>query len=127
MSVGQVVIDLQHKQLFNQINVLLSTIINKLEPKTVDDTVAFLGQYINGHLRYEEEYMLKNNYPDFDTHKSFHEDFINNYKKVREDRAGGVPIETIAWDIEKYLGNWFIHHIGEADKKYAEYIKNLSK
>lgn len=125
MSVNQTIIDFQHRQLFNQINILLSAIVNRLEPKVVDEAITFLGQYIDGHLKYEEEYMKENNYPELALHQAEHQDFIKNYKKFRGQKNDQVSIEILAQEIEQYLGNWLINHIGQTDKKYAEYIEKM--
>lgn len=45
---------MQHRQLLNQINVLLSAIVNGIEENVVNEAVIFLGQYIDGHIKYEE-------------------------------------------------------------------------
>lgn len=123
LSVNQIDIDLQHKRLFNQINVLLSSIVNYLDPKIVDDAIAFLGDYIDSHLKFEEQYMQDNGYPDLEAHKISHQDFIDNYHQVKEKRESGAPVQVLATDIEQYLGNWLTNHIAHVDKKYAQYIK----
>ena len=127
LSVNQPEIDRQHKQLFNQINILLSAIIIQVDEETVDDAISFLGKYINNHLTYEEDYMAKNGYPDLEQHKLSHQDFVNNYKIVGEKRRAGAPVESLALQIEQYLGNWLIEHIGQADQKFAEYIERKTE
>jgi hemerythrin len=123
MSVNQTEIDAQHKELFNQMNILMSAIINHMELGVTENAMKFLGNYIEGHLKYEEEYMSKNGYPDLDQHKVEHKDFIDNYEKLKEKRIYDVPVDEIVSEIEIFLGNWLIKHIGHSDQKYATYIK----
>lgn len=123
LSVNETDIDSQHKELLNQMNVLMSAIINHMELDVIENAMKFLGVYIEGHLKYEEEYMLKNGYPDLDKHKVEHKDFINNYLKLKSKRLYDVPVNEIASEIEIFLGNWLITHIGHTDQKYAAYIK----
>lgn len=123
MSVNETNIDSQHKELLNQMNILMSAIINRMEINVTENAMKFLGQYIEGHLKYEEEYMLKNNYPDLDKHKLEHKDFIDNFLKLKSKRLYDVPVNDIVSEIEIFLGNWLITHIGHTDQKYASYIK----
>ena len=122
MSVNEIKIDFQHRQLLNQVNIVLSELINRIEPAAVKRAVDFLSEYINSHLKYEEEYMLANSYPDLPIHRSAHQDFITHYEEFKNRFEGGANPNELAMEIEQYIGNWWIHHIGEIDKKYAEYI-----
>lgn len=123
MSVNEAEIDSQHKELFNQMNILMSAIINHMELNVIENAMKFLGEYIEGHLKYEEEYMSENGYPELDKHKTEHKDFINNYLKLKSKRLYDVPVNEIVSEIEIFLGNWLIMHIGHSDQKYATYIK----
>jgi hemerythrin len=127
MSVNEVKIDLQHKQLLNQVNVVLSELLNKLDNDTVKKAVDFLSNYIETHLKFEEEYMVANSYPNFDMHKQAHTDFIVHYEEFKKRFEGGADQNELALEIEQYIGNWWVHHIGEVDHKYAEYIASIGK
>jgi hemerythrin len=123
MSVNEAKIDAQHKELFNQMNILMSAIVNHMELGVTENAMDFLGKYIESHLKYEEEYMSENNYPELDKHKVEHKDFIDNYLKLKAKRLYDVPVNEIVSEIEMFLGNWLIAHIGHTDQKYAVYIK----
>lgn len=122
MSVNEIKIDLQHRQLLNQVNVVLSELVNIIEPESVKKAVDFLSSYTETHLKYEEEYMLANSYPEYEQHKMAHVDFVNHYNEFKKKFEGGANPNELALEIEQYIGNWWLHHIGEVDKKYAEYI-----
>ena len=123
MSVNDDIIDSQHKQLLNQINILLDVIFNEKDISVIKETVMFLDQYISGHLKYEEEYMTKHMYPEFSEHKKVHENFNEKYAEFKTRLETSGPTKEIFSEVETFLGNWWIHHIGHEDKKYAQFIK----
>ena len=124
ISVGDAKIDGQHQRLLGQVNTLLSYVVSEKNDAIVIDAVSFLDKYINDHLAYEEQYMTEHKYPDIENHIKYHKDFIEHYKNFKERLNAGVSRESLALDIEQYIGNWWLIHIGVEDKKYAEFIKN---
>ena len=123
ISVGDATIDGQHQRLLGQVNTLLSYVVSEKNDAIVDEAVAFLDEYINNHLAYEEKYMTEHKYPDIENHIKYHKNFIENYKNFKEKLNAGVSRESLALDIEQYIGNWWLQHIGFEDKKYALFIK----
>src|ERR1035437_3012954 len=123
ISVEDMKIDAQHQRLLGEVNNLLSYVVSGKDEKIVDDSVAFLDEYITDHLAYEEEYMAKHKYPDIEKHIEYHKDFIVRYELFKHKLNDGVSRESLVLEIEQYIGNWWLNHIGIADKKYAEYIK----
>jgi hemerythrin len=123
ISVNDNIIDGQHQRLLGQVNTLLSYIISEKNDAIVIDSVTFLDQYINEHFAYEEEYMREHKYPEIENHIKYHKNFIEHYKKFKEKLLSGVSRESLALEIEQYIGNWWLTHIGVEDHKYAEFIK----
>ena len=65
ISVGNEKIDAQHKKLLTHINKIMDAVVYGVDSKEVKEkTVEFLGEYVQKHFSYEEEYMKENNYPD---------------------------------------------------------------
>jgi hemerythrin-like metal-binding protein len=122
ISVGDKIIDTQHQKLLGEVNTLLSYIVAERDDQMISDAVAFLDRYISDHLSYEEKYMEEHNYPDIEAHKKLHKDFIEHYKFFHKQLDAGVSRETLATEIEQYIGNWWLDHIGKEDHKYAIYI-----
>ena len=82
LSVGDEVIDSQHKRLLIQINKILDAVAFGVDSKEVhDNMIPFLDEYIKEHFCYEEEYMKQMNYPNIKRHKREHHNFIKNYIK----------------------------------------------
>ncbi len=123
ISVGDEKIDGQHQRLLGQVNTLLSYIVSEKNDAIVIDAVSFLDKYISEHLAYEEQYMTEHKYPDIENHIKYHKDFIEHYKTFKERLNAGVSRENLALEIEQYIGNWWLDHIGKEDRKYAEFVK----
>ena len=124
ISVHDNTLDGQHQKLLGQVNTLLSYIVAEKDPVVVNDAVLFLDKYIDEHFSYEEKYMMEHNYPQIDEHIKLHKDFIEKYKVFKEKLVAGVSKDTLALEIEQYIGNWWLTHIGMEDKKYADFIEN---
>lgn len=124
MSVGDDVLDAQHKRLLSQINKVLDAIVFGVEAKDVQDNmISFLNQYIEEHLSYEEEYMRKINYPDILQHIQKHRNFILNYDKFKEKFDIGEDRAELITEIEQCISSWWLEHIGKEDKKYQLYLE----
>lgn len=124
MSVGDEAIDAQHQKLLGQVNKIIDTIISNVTTEEVGKAITFFDRYITEHLAYEEKYMLDGGYPDFTEHKKHHEEFVTNSLIFKEQFNKGYEPKQLILDTERYLGNWWLHHIGVEDKKYYLYFKS---
>ena len=128
ISVGEPNIDGQHQKLLGEVNTILSNLIAGADDNIIREAISFLNDYIDTHFAYEEKYMQDHGYPEFETHKSFHQDFIKHYddfKQKFENKT--VPRTELISQVETYIGNWWLQHIKIADKKYATFIESQNK
>jgi len=133
MSVGEKTIDSQHKKLLEKITELAGIISSMdVDMNQLRGTVHFLYIYIKEHFTYEENYMTSNKFPDLEEHKKTHQDFVQFYdglqKEFRERCISGhfssVDIMDLLKKVEKYLGDWLVHHIKGMDQEYTKYINS---
>ncbi len=122
MSVGSERLDNQHKQLLEEVNTLLSAMINNESPSVLLSTISFLDEYTSGHLVDEEEYMQSYNYPEFEVHKKMHENFVIKYDEIKGKLESEGASKHLISEVQTYIGEWWMQHIAKEDKKYAEYI-----
>ena len=127
ISVGNVDIDNQHQKLLLQINIILNDIIKGVDVKEVESAIGFLDSYIKEHFSYEEDYMKKINYPHLNDHIKMHQEFITKYYEFKKEFNKGEKKEKIISDIESYIGEWWINHIGKEDKKYYLFFEEQKK
>lgn len=131
MSVGEEKIDEQHKRLLSVLNELGEVLEAPLDMAPLRKLIDFFGKYAKEHLAYEEEYMAKNNYPELDEHKKLHQEFTDYFGEFRKKfydtyNSPGFSdrdIRNLLEEAHKFLSGWWVTHILEEDKKYAEYIE----
>ena len=125
-SVGNEVIDAQHKELVMLTNEFyagcqMGGMMAKVYfMKTIQGAVL----YVKTNFSTEEEIMQKAGYPEFDAHKRQHEDFVaevTQQVQMFEKEDNPDPAEFV-----KYLMNWVLQHIAASDKKYVPYIAKLN-
>ena len=120
-SVGVQQLDEQHKKIISFINRLVNDTNLSVYSESLNEALTEMLKYSIEHLRYEENLLKENDYPDFDSHKQFHEDYIkrsSEFSISAMDSDYRVPTEVIS-----YLRDWWEHHILEEDMKYKEFFK----
>jgi hemerythrin len=121
LSVGDKTIDNQHKRLFKQINEFIEHMKDGSDEAVVEETIEFMGRYINEHLRYEERYMQNHGYPEYEAHKKAHTAFEEKYDQLMSELKSGRS-EELTNEVAGYLCSWWINHIGVEDTKFHTYI-----
>jgi hemerythrin len=124
MSVGHDVIDMQHKELFDKLNVLLESILKDDVEKIIDDMLIFFEKYMNEHLYYEERYLQDIAYPKTQEHHEQHLIFTRKYEDLKQKLSDNVDKSKLAFEIETFMGTWLTNHILIEDKKYAQFVQN---
>ncbi len=128
LSVNDETLDNQHKQLLKQVNKLIKSVLDA-SPKTetIKEAFTFLDAYIEYHFQEEEYYMKKHEYPDIVAHIALHDGFSKRYKELKAKIVTQNFEELNPIDLEIQLARWWVDHIGNADKQYAEYIRVHTK
>jgi len=119
-SVGNSIVDNQHKRLFQLINELHEAMkvgkSKEIMSKIIDD----LTNYTIIHFGLEENLMMKNKYPDYPEHKKKHVEFtskVNDFRKKYNAESSVLSMEVI-----NFLKEWLVYHIKGMDKLYISYI-----
>jgi hemerythrin len=119
-SVGNPVIDSQHKNLVDLVNELHDAMKAGKGQDSLSHVYASLIEYIEMHFRTEEAMFGVTEYP----HKEMH---VNEHKKLMEEayelkakfEDGGkfLTIETL-----NFVRDWVLHHIKVTDMGYRDFI-----
>ncbi|MFA5095159.1 MAG: hemerythrin family protein [Candidatus Paceibacterota bacterium] len=124
MSVGEETIDSQHKKLLAQVNKIINALAFGVHSKELEEVIKFFDEYIKEHFAYEEGYMSKIGYPKIEEHKKLHHNFFENYIKFKKEFEQNLNKDILAADIERYIGDWWLEHIGKEDKKYRLFVES---
>ncbi len=135
LSVGERMIDKQHKSLLEHLDRLVS-ILSSLDVNIgqLRETLHFLHTYIKEHFAYEEDYMERNSYPGLESHRKIHQGFVRFYlslqkrliEKSSSPNFSSVDIRELLEEAKNYLSSW-VNHIEVEDRKYAEYINKKKR
>jgi hemerythrin len=125
LEIGIDVIDNQHKALVESMNKLLEACAAGRAKEEVEKTLAFLSDYVVTHFEYEQEYQKKHGYPRYEEHLKLHQFFLQEVQELKDrfEKEGATLHFTVSFN--KKIVDWFINHIGKADRDYAMYVKSL--
>lgn len=123
-SIGIELIDVQHKHLFNLANSALDLMTNDTSFNKSEQIIQLINdllQYTKFHFLSEESYMLKIDFPLYESHKKEHDAFIQ--------KITNIDLTTISSDqythihnLVTFLLNWIITHIFEKDNLIVKSI-----
>lgn len=113
--------DFQHKQLIDNINELLDSLITGNNDKdTFYKTIKFVREFSLNHFKLEELYMKKHAFPGLEDHVKEHRFFTNDLNHFISVCIYH-EIESSTELLNK-LSSWFSHHIQTTDKILAEFL-----
>jgi hemerythrin len=117
-TVGDELLDGQHKKIIEMINGLIDHPDAEYTSETISDLLTSSTQYAVEHFKAEEEYMEAIRYPSLAVHRQEHKQFLvkitNATTLVMQKKQG--PTDLLA-----YFKIWFVHHILYSDMKYRRY------
>ena len=119
-SVGNFLIDGQHKRLVSMINQLHESMRDGKGKETLQKILDDLVRYTKEHFLTEEAMMKKANYPGYAAHKAEHDKLTEKAVDLQKAYADGKAPLTM--DVLNFLKNWLTNHIEGTDKKYKDKI-----
>lgn len=122
LATGIEEIDLQHKELFARINILMEA-CNKGQGKDeVLKTLMFLHDYIKSHFSAEENLQKRTDYPGYLEHREQHNRFVRQVDELeRQFKSDGATIGLVI-QTNRTMTEWLIEHISKVDMEFAEFV-----
>lgn len=104
---------------------LIDKLDKEIDKEYVEETIAkvvdFLGGYVTDHFDLEERYMAKYEYSGYNSHKSEHATFLNDFHKSKDLLESGS--KSAKYYLHSILTSWLSSHIKAADKDMADYLR----
>lgn len=123
LETGNALIDREHKELFDAINNLLDACSKGQGRTQLAEVAKFLQSYINKHFSDEERLQVQSRYPEYQTHKKYHEGFKKSVDALVKKLDTQGPSIALVGEMNSALAGWLIQHIKREDKKLAAYLK----
>ena len=127
LSVGYAPIDLQHKELINRVNMLLSAMAEGQGRNKLSETIKFIEEYVVVHFGMEEELMKKYDYPGYALHKMDHEQLVCDFLEKKAVMEAGTPTSSDVIKTYNWLAEWVSKHITTTDVKLGPFLAKLEK
>ncbi len=124
---GNMQIDTEHKELIKAINDLLEACSAGKGRAELEKTVKFLSHYTKTHFGHEEVLQMKYKYPDYNNHKKYHKQFVDNVESIQKKLLSDGPSIVLVGEINSKVANWLTNHIKREDVKVAAHIRDNSK
>jgi hemerythrin len=120
-SVGNPLLDNQHKTLIKLINKLHLSMQAGKGKQVLATILSDLVSYTIEHFTYEEQMMIKYSFPEFDQHKLEHKKLAQKVIELQNNFSNGSMLLTI--DVLDFLKQWLSNHILVSDMKYKDKLK----
>ena len=122
-SVGNKLLDIQHKRIIGIINQMITKNDFTVRSETVSDLLTKLTFYALDHFKEEERILQQFNYPDFDRHKEEHKAYRLKIASLCEDTVNHK--DTVPEELFAYVREWWATHILVTDMKFRYFLSEL--
>lgn len=121
-SVGNAMIDSDHRILINLINQLHDATETGQSRDVVGSVVNVLAEYVEHHFHREELLMAQIGYPEREQHSQSHRDLERRVRDIRDRWMAGNR-QVLDDDVMIFLKRWLTDHILRADIAYRPWIE----
>jgi hemerythrin len=119
LETGIAKIDQQHQELFRQTDILTDT----SKADRIPETLKFLGDYVVKHFTDEQVMHVASHYPKAAAHKQFHQAFVTEFKKLKQEFDSSGKNFAIVLRINHTVLQWLREHIMVHDKEFAKFYR----
>jgi hemerythrin len=113
-------IDDQHKKLIDLINQMFDAMKAGKGKEIMGSVLSELVEYTKYHFATEERLLHQAGYPEYEEHKTIHEELTRRTIDLKSEFDRGN--DPVTMDVMLFLSNWLNVHILEVDKKYVAYL-----
>ncbi|HIJ80910.1 MAG TPA: bacteriohemerythrin [Desulfuromonadales bacterium] len=122
LAIGVESIDNQHKELLTRFDGLLSACQAGQGIEELKKLQAFLGEYVFTHFNDEERLQRLHSYPAYEAHRSEHQYFIEQIKKLMaETDKNGISTHHVI-ETNNLLLKWLLNHISKVDTEFGAFL-----
>ena len=119
-SVGQPVLDADHKKLIEILNQIYDAWQENSSTLELGKLFDELLDYTDGHFTREEAKLSARDYEDLDRHHAAHERLRELVMAFRSRHLAGQQADKLTEEMAKFLRSWLVDHILEEDMQYRK-------
>lgn len=123
LKIGIPLLDLQHKQLIDQMDQLLEAMGSQKESQELKSILGFLDMYVNNHFNYEQSCMEMYKCPVACQNKNAHARFLKVLQEVNNQIDRKESPSLVSVRIKRELLDWFVSHIKSIDTRLTPGVK----
>lgn len=125
LETGNVLIDNEHRELLHMVNDLQEACAAGKGREFITPAANYLLQYVNKHFADEDALQREANYPGYEEHYKFHEDYKGKMEELVEQLLStDANIASLAM-LNQAIGK-LISHIKIADRQLATYLRSVN-
>jgi len=121
-SCGNIMIDLQHRELIELTNETVPLTLHAAEYEKVEQKLDMIVEKLAEHFEYEERVMKRANYPGLGEHSGIHRQLLSRAEQRREAYRQGESNQTTLFAFA--MKEIMITHLIEEDIKYFPYLRS---
>lgn len=125
-KLGVKTIDDQHRELFDRVGAFVETVRKPVEwsekVDAVNETLAFMKDYVVSHFRDEEAYQREVGYPGRAGHARIHQEMVAYVAAVSEEFENNGYSQALMQHFSGRLLAWLINHVASEDQKIADFV-----
>lgn len=119
-SSGNERIDKEHKEFVDIINKLFNAFSEGVAQEEINSSLARLENYSINHFEFEENYLSEIHYPNIESHKKSHSEFITKVKELKSKIKEGNT--NSHYELIDFMKSWFNEHIVREAQKFSNLI-----
>ena len=120
-SVNVPILDKQHKELINLLNLMKIAIMKRKDKTAQGYIIQKMMEYTLFHFSTEEDLLREKKFKDLEKHIDEHSEYIKKADKIYKDFLENKS--NISIEILTFLNNWWKSHILQSDQKYSDFLK----
>lgn len=126
MATGLCEIDCQHKALIKIANGLHEVLSKNKGKEVVSQAASFLLDFVSENFQNEERIMQSCDYPSYQSHKTLHDEFVENLKGLIGKFNNTGDTAFLINSVQHSIVKWLLDHFASEDKKLAEYVMSIT-
>lgn len=119
-NIGIEVIDHQHRQILDYINIL-EEVRKTGDHSKIKEVLDDLIDYTQSHFSFEENLLEQVHYQYLPSHRGIHALFVKKLNDYRQRFERGESVEN---DLYRLLSKWLINHIQHDDQDYVDAVRD---